>query len=224
VSENQRAFFRIDASVTAVVRRLDADGAVWDDVEGETVDLSAGGVLLATSDYLPSGHRVEVELRSDDPPLEVTGRGGVVRTRAAAGGGWVSGVCFDRLEAQAERQLLRFCFLKEREAAERASQVRIDIAIPTHVECGNRTAHQASTVNVCSDGALITNVWAAERGEEVTLTFDERWFGRELTMRAQVRRRDSRGIDLAFCDPTRADRAAINQLVMAEERRRRTAA
>jgi hypothetical protein len=38
-----------------------------------------------------------------------------------------------------------------------------------------------------------------------------------------VGRRDERGFDLEFCDPSRADRAAINQLIMAEERRRRVA-
>jgi hypothetical protein len=43
-------------------------------------------------------------------------------------------------------------------------------------------------------------------------------------MLAHVGRRDERSFDLEFANPTRADRAAINQLIMAEERKRRAAA
>ena len=49
-------------------------------------------------------------------------------------GSWLFGVCFERLAAQAERELLRFCFLKEREMAERVSNVRIEIAIPARLQ------------------------------------------------------------------------------------------
>jgi hypothetical protein len=223
VTENQRAFFRIDAAVAVVVQRLDCDGTAWDEFSGETVDLSAGGVLLTATEFVPVGHSVEVALHCETPPLDLTSTARVVRSWRRGGGSWLFGLCFERLAAQAERELLRFCFLKEREMAERVSNVRIEIAIPTRLERGDRTVHRASTVNICSDGARVTAAWPAERGEPVTVSFDEEWFGRQLTLRAHVGRRDERGFDLEFCETTRADRAAINQLIMAEERRRRAA-
>jgi hypothetical protein len=224
VSENQRAFFRIDAAVSVVVRRLDGDGHGWDEFTGETVDLSAGGVLLSADEPVPEGHHVEVSLHCESPPLALTGKGTVVRSWRKSTGSWLSGVCFERLAAHAERDLLRFCFMKEREMAERVSNVRIDIAIPAHLARGSDgTVHRSSTVNICADGARVTAPWDADRGEEVVVSFSEEWFGRELTLRAHVGRRDERGFDLEFCDTTRADRAAINQLIMAEERRRRAA-
>lgn len=223
MSENQRAFFRIDAAVAVVVRRLDCDATEWDEFTGETVDISAGGVLLTSEDFVPEGHCVEVTLHCESPPLELTGTGRVVRSWRRSTGSWLSGVCFERLAAQAERELLRFCFLKEREMAERVSNVRIEIAIPARLQRGDRTVHRASTVNISADGARVTAPWDAARGEQVIVSFAEEWFGRELTLRAHVSRRDDRGLDLEFSDPTRADRAAINQLIMAEERRRRVA-
>lgn len=223
MTENQRSFFRIDAAVAVVVRRLDSDGSEWDEFKGETVDLSAGGVLLTSDDFVPQGHCVEVVLHSDSPPLELVGRGRVVRSWRRSTGSWLSGVCFERLNAHAERELLRFCFLKEREMAERVSNVRIEIAIPARLQRTDGTIHRASTVNICADGGRVTAPWDADRGEAVVVSFSEEWFGRELTLRAQVGRRDERGFDLEFTDPTRADRAAINQLIMAEERRRRAA-
>jgi hypothetical protein len=224
VSENQRAFFRIDAVVPVVVRRLDCDGQPWDEFPGETVDLSAGGTLLTAAEFVPAGHTLEIDLRNPSPPLDLTGRGRVVRSWRRSDRSWLSAVCFERLGGQAERHLLQFCFLKEREMAERVSNVRIDIAIPARLERGDHTVHRASTVNICADGARVTAPWDADRGEELYVMFSEEWFGRELRLRAHVGRRDERGFDLEFVDPTRADRAAINQLIMAEERKRRTAA
>ena len=78
-------------------------------------------------------------------------------------------------------------------------------------------------MNICADGGRVTAPWDADRGEAVDVSFSEEWFGRELTPRAQVGRRDERGFDLEFTETTRADRAAINQLIMAEERSRRAA-
>jgi PilZ domain-containing protein len=223
MSENQRAFFRIDAVVPVVVHRLDRDGIAWDEFSGETVDLSAGGLLLSAGEYVPTGQAIEVVISSTVPPLELRSRARIVRSWRTTTGEWLSGVCFERLGSQAERDLVKFCFLKEREMAERVSNVRIDIAIPARVQRSDRSVHRASTLNICADGARITAPWDADRDEEVTISFSEDWFGRALSIRARVGRRDERGFDLEFCDPTRADRAAINQLIMAEERRRRVA-
>jgi hypothetical protein len=223
MSENQRAFFRIDAVVPVVVHRLDRDGIPWDEFPGETVDLSAGGLLLSAAEYVPTGHAIEVAISSTVPPLELRSRARIVRSWRTTTGEWLSGVCFERLGSQAERDLVKFCFLKEREMAERVSNVRIDIAIPARIERGDRSVHRASTLNICADGARVAAPWDPDRDEEVTVSFSEDWFGRALSIRARVGRRDERGFDLEFCDPSRADRAAINQLIMAEERRRRVA-
>ncbi len=223
MSENQRSFFRIDACVDVVVRRLDSDGKKWDEFKGETVDLSAGGVLLTSHDFVPEGHRLEILLQSASPPLELEANARVVRSWRRGTGSWLSGVCFERLDPQAERELLKFCFAKEREMAERVSNVRIEIAIPARLQRDDSTIHRASTVNICADGARVTAPWEAARGEQVIVSFAEEWFGRKLTLRAIVGRRDERGFDLEFSEPTRADRAAINQLIMAEERRQRAA-
>jgi PilZ domain-containing protein len=224
VNENQRAFFRIDAVVPVAVRRLDRDGQPWDEFPGETVDLSAGGTLITAKEFVPAGHGLEIELQSAAPPLDLVGRGRVVRSWRRSDGSWLSAVCFERLGGHAERQLLQFCFLKEREMAERVSNVRIEIAIPTRLERSDGTLHRASTVNISADAARVTAPWEADRGEEVHVLFSEEWFGRELRMLAHVGRRDERSFDLEFANPTRADRAAINQLIMAEERKRRSAA
>jgi hypothetical protein len=224
VTENQRAFFRIDAIVPVVVRRVDGDGQPWDEFPAETVDLSAGGTLITAAEFVPAGHTVDVELLSTSPPLDLTGRGRVVRSWRRSDGSWLSAVCFERLGGHSERQLLQFCFLKEREMAERVSNVRIEIAIPTRLERGDGSVHRASTVNISADAARVTAAWEADRGEEVYVMFSEEWFGRELRMRAHVGRRNERSFDLEFEAPTRADRAAINQLIMAEERKRRSAA
>jgi hypothetical protein len=205
------------------VHRLDRDGNAWDEFSGETVDLSAGGLLLSAGEYVPTGHLIEVVLSSTLPPLELRSRARIVRSWRTTSGRWLSGVCFERLGSQAERDLVKFCFMKEREMAERVSNVRIEIAIPTRLERGDRSVHRASTINICADGARVTAPWDAERGEELTVCFSEDWFGRELSIPARVGRRDERGFDLEFCGPTRADKAAINQLIMAEERRRRVA-
>jgi hypothetical protein len=209
--------------VPVVVHRLDRDGIAWDEFPGETVDLSAGGLLLSAGEYVPTGQAIEVVISSSVPPLELRSRARIVRSWRTTTGEWLSGVCFERLASQAERDLVKFCFLKEREMAERVSNVRIDIAIPARLERSDRSVHRASTLNICADGARVTAPWDADRDEEVTISFSEDWFGRALSIRARVGRRDERGFDLEFCDPTRADRAAINQLIMAEERRRRVA-
>jgi hypothetical protein len=58
-------------------------------------------------------------------------------------------------------------------------------------------------------------------GEHVTVRFDERWFGRDLMLPARAGPVDKRGADLVFDEMSRADRAAINRLVIAEERKQR---
>jgi PilZ domain-containing protein len=171
MSENQRAFFRIDAVVPVVVHRLDRDGIAWDEFTGETVDLSAGGLLLSAGEYVPTGQAIEVVVSSTVPPLELRSRARVVRSWRTTTGEWLSGVCFERLGSQAERDLVKFCFLKEREMAERVSNVRIDIAIPARIERGDRSVHRASTLNICADGARVTAPWDADRDEEVTISF-----------------------------------------------------
>jgi c-di-GMP-binding flagellar brake protein YcgR len=221
VSENQRAFFRIDVAVPAVVRRLDAGGVPWDEFGGETIDLSAGGVFLAGSEPAPEDHLVEVVLRSAEPPLDATVRGRVVRSRRAADGAWLTAIRFDRIPSAIERELVRFCFQKEAETARRVSHVRISVAIPAVVEAEDGALHRSSTVNLCADGTRVAAPCPVTEGEEVRVRFDERWFGRDLILPAHAARVEKDGADLAFGEISWADRAAINRLVIAEERKQR---
>ena len=221
MSENRRAFFRIDVVVPAVVRRLDAGGQPWDEFGGETIDLSAGGVLLAGSEPTPEEHLVEVVLRSGEPTLDVIVRGRVVRSDRAADGAWLSAVRFERIPSTTERELVRFCFQKEAETAKRVSHVRISVAIPVAVESPDGELHRGSTLNLCADGTKVAAPIPLTEGEDVTVRFDERWFGRDLLLPATVGAVDKRGADLAFGEVARADRAAINRLVIAEERKQR---
>jgi c-di-GMP-binding flagellar brake protein YcgR len=221
MSENQRAFFRIDVVVPTVVRRLDAGGQAWDEFGGETIDLSGGGVLLAGSEPAPEQHLVEVVLRSGEPPLDVTARGRVVRSDRAPDGAWLSAVRFERIPSATERELVRFCFQQEAETAKRVSTVRISIAIPVVVESPDGELHRGSTINLCADGAKIAARCPVTAGEHVTVRFDERWFGRDLILPAHAARVEKDGADLAFGEISWADRAAINRLVIAEERKQR---
>jgi c-di-GMP-binding flagellar brake protein YcgR len=221
MGENLRAFFRIDVAVPTVVRRLDATGDAWDEFGGETIDLSAGGLLLAGSEPAPEEHLVEVVLRSGDPPLDVTARGRVVRSERAADGAWLSAIRFERVPSATERELVRFCFQKEAETAKRVSTVRISVAIPVVVEHAGGALHRGSTINLCADGAKLAPPCPVGEHEEVVLRFDERWFGRDLILPAEAVRIDKTGVDLAFGEIPRADRAAINRLVIAEERKQR---
>jgi c-di-GMP-binding flagellar brake protein YcgR len=221
MGENQRAFFRIDVAVPTVVRRLDSGGGAWDEFGGETIDLSAGGLLLAGSEPAPEKHLVEVVLRSGEPPLDVTARGRVVRSDRAPDGAWLSAIRFERIPSATERELVRFCFQKEAETAKRVSHVRISIAIPVVVEGADGALHHGSTINLCADGAKIAAPCPIADGEDVVVRFDERWFGRDLALRAHAGPVDRRGVDLVFEDVARADRAAINRLVIAEERKHR---
>ena len=221
MSDNQRAFFRIDVVVPAVVRRLDSGGEAWDEFGGETIDLSAGGVLLAGSEPTPEERLVEVVLRSGEPPLDVTARGRVVRSDRAPDGAWLSAIRFERLPSTSERELVQFCFRKEAETAKRVSHVRISIAIPVVVEGADSALHHGSTINLCADGTKIAAPCPISDGERVTVRFDERWFGRDIMLPARAGPVDKRGADLVFDEMTRADRAAINRLVIAEERKQR---
>ena len=221
MSENQRAFFRIDVAVPAVVRRLDAKGEAWDEFGGETIDLSAGGVLLAGSEPAPEEHLVEVVLRSGEPALDVTARGRVVRSDRAVDGAWLSAVRFERVPSATERELVRFCFQKEAETAKRVSTVRISVAIPVVVEHSGGELHRGSTINLCADGTKLAPPCPVTEHEDVVVRFDERWFGRDLILPAEAVRVDKTGVDLAFAELPRADRAAINRLVIAEERKQR---
>jgi c-di-GMP-binding flagellar brake protein YcgR len=221
VTENQRAFFRIDVVVPTVVRRLDAGGAAWDEFGGETINLSGGGMLLAGSEPAPENHDVEIVLRSGEPPLDVTVRGRVVRSARAADGAWLSAVRFERIPSPVERELVRFCFQKEAEMAKRVSHVRISVAIPVVVAKPDGELHRGSTINLCADGTKVAAPCPVTEGQEVTVRFNERWFGRDLVLAAQVGRVDKRGADLAFDNVSRADRAAINRLLIAEERKQR---
>lgn len=223
MSDNQRAFFRIDVVVPAVVRRLDAGGEPWDEYGGETIDLSAGGVLLAGSEPAPEEHLVEVVLRSGEPALDVIARGRVVRCDRAPDGAWLSAVRFERIPSTTERELVRFCFQKEAETAKRVSHVRISIwiAIPVVIEGHDGELHRGSTINLCADGTKVAAPCPVTEGEDVVVRFDERWFGRDLMLAATVAPIDKRGADLAFGEVARADRAAINRLVIAEERKQR---
>ena len=138
---------------------------------------------------------------------------------------WLSAVRFERIPSATERELVRFCFQKEAETAKRVSTVRISVAIPVVVEHGTGEPHRGGTINLCADGTKLAAPSELAEGQEVVVRFDERWFGRELALPATVGSVDKRGADLAFGEVSRADRAAINRIVIAEERRqRRTAA
>ena len=153
--------------------------------------------------------------------LDVIARGRVVRCDRAPDGAWLSAVRFERIPSTTERELVRFCFQKEAETAKRVSHVRISIAIPVVIEGHDGELHRGSTINLCADGTKVAAPCPVTEGEDVVVRFDERWFGRDLMLAATVGPIDKRGADLAFGEVARADRAAINRLVIAEERKQR---
>jgi c-di-GMP-binding flagellar brake protein YcgR len=162
-----------------------------------------------------------VVLRSGEPPLDVTARGRVVRSDRAADGAWLSAVRFERVPPATEREPVRFCFQKEAETAKRVSTMRITVAIPVVVEHAGGEPHRGGTINLCADGMKLAPPCPVAENEEVVVRLDERRFGRDLILHAQAVRADTTGVELAFGEVPRADRAAINPLVIAEERKQR---
>jgi len=99
--------------------------------------------------------------------------------------------------------------------------VRISIAIPVVLEHAGGELHRGSTINLCADGTKLAPPCPVTESEDVVVRFDERWFGRDLILPAEAVRVDKTGVDLAFGEIPRADRAAINRVVIAEERKLR---
>jgi len=221
VSGQQRAFFRIDVAIPVTVHRLDQGGQRWDSFDAETVDLSAGGAMLIGSEPVPVTDRIEIELSSDDPKIDLVCSARVVRSQRTGQGSWITACSFERVGTATERELVQFCFAEERAIAQRVSNIRVSLEIPVMIEDSGGKIHKGNTVDMCADGSRVATSATLKRDEQVTLIFSELWFSRQLCLPARTGSYDGRGIDFGFGELSRADRAAINRAVMAEERRRR---
>jgi hypothetical protein len=221
VSGQQRAFFRIDVAIPVTIHRLDQGGQRWDDFDAETVDLSAGGAMLIGPEPVPVTDRIEIELSSDDPKIDLVCTARVVRSQRTGEASWITACSFERVGSATERELVQFCFAEERAIAQRVSNIRVSLEIPVMIEDGGGKIHRGNTVDMCADGSRVATSSTLKRDEPVTLIFSELWFSRQLCLPARTGTYDGRGIDFAFGELSRADRAAINRAVMAEERRRR---
>jgi hypothetical protein len=221
VSGQQRAFFRIDVAIPVTIHRLDEEGQRWDSFDAETVDLSAGGAMLIGTEPVPVTHRIEIELSSDDPKIDLVCSAKVVRSQRSGEGSWITACSFERIGTATERELVQFCFAEERAIAQRVSNIRVSLEIPVMIEDAAGKIHKGNTVDMCADGSRVAISGSLRQNEPVTLIFSELWFSRQLCLPARTGTYDGRGIDFAFGELSRADRAAINRAVMAEERRRR---
>ncbi len=95
----------------AVAAEVEVSGHVW---EGETHDISQGGVAVAMDIELQEGSDVDVSLiltqdGIEDPsedPFETSAK--VIWTAPSDAGHWMTGLRFEKLPAEAEAQLGRF--------------------------------------------------------------------------------------------------------------------
>jgi hypothetical protein len=165
----RRAFLRVETEVDVSASLLTEDGTRGEAFAGQTVDLSAGGMLLRTPTALRSGDVLWLELTVEQPRILVFTRATVVRVEPAA-----YGVRFDELDEYVEQRMVRWVYGQDRRLADRQAQARIPVrvrAVITQHGLGQRE-FAAPTVDISADGIWIATDRALHMGEAVDVAVE----------------------------------------------------
>jgi hypothetical protein len=118
--EQRRYHVRVIGEWPVVCHRLTSDGLLGDPFGAETVDLSAGGMLIVTDELLYRPAKMAALLDMVEPRLVV--RGSVVRA-GGRDGRHLCAMRFDALPASTTFALSRFVLLQVRERGQASSPV-----------------------------------------------------------------------------------------------------
>jgi c-di-GMP-binding flagellar brake protein YcgR len=205
--------------------RLGSGGAVTEEFEAETVDLSAGGVRFLTDRSLSVGERVHLEMRLGDPPSTLEAEAHVVRIEGTQDGRSICALAFDRLDAVAERRVVGAVFAEERRAAEARSRVRLSLWLPVICRMPQfDEPMRARTIDMTAEEVRLLTSARFRMGDRVDLEIRGAEEAFELTTNALVTNvdddRDGRQIaTLVFDRLDRSHRASVLKFAFEEERR-----
>lgn len=108
--EERRKTARMNVSVDVKYKVTRGGDEVKDCAAG---DISAGGCLIRTREALPSGTKIELDIKLDDTGNETLMlRGQVVRLDSKGAGEYEAGVAFERLDERSLRIFIEYCFKK----------------------------------------------------------------------------------------------------------------
>ena len=124
--ERRRAY-RVEWRRRIQCRRIREDDGATEPLDAETVDVSTLGALVATTRPLAPGEQLDLRLESDEPALDVSTKGVVVRRAGRAPSGrFLSGVHFERLPGLKRAELGGFIA----EQACQAGQPLAPVSVP----------------------------------------------------------------------------------------------
>jgi c-di-GMP-binding flagellar brake protein YcgR len=165
----RRAFLRVETEVDVTASLLAEDGTRGEAFPGQTVDLSAGGMLLRTQTALRSGDVLWLELTVEQPRILVFTRATVVRIEPTG-----YAVRFDELDEYVEQRMVRWVYGQDRRLADRQAQARIPVrvrAVITPQGFGQRE-FAAPTVDISADGIWIATDRVLQVGEDVDVAVE----------------------------------------------------
>jgi c-di-GMP-binding flagellar brake protein YcgR len=225
VQDDRRQFFRIMLRFPVECRRLTPDGDAIAAFAAETVDLSAGGIRIVTSQSLGLRDRLRLEMRFGRPDYVLDADARVVRVETARDGRSVCALHFDALDQLAEQRVVQAVFAEERRAADHQARVRISIWMPVlcHLPALGEPVH-ARTVDISADDVRLVTRARLSVGDRVQigLASSENSFRleTEATVRAVDDDGDGRFIStLRFEQLDRPARASIVRFALEQEQR-----
>lgn len=121
----RRQFLRVEADLGATCSAIDHQGHREAPFPARTVDISAGGALLASPEAVRRGDRLWLELTFARPRFLVFCEAEVVRHRDAG----AFGVQFLELDEYTQQRVVRWVYAEDRRLFDRHAQARIPITI-----------------------------------------------------------------------------------------------
>ena len=165
----RRAFLRVDIDVGVTASLLAEDGTRGEAFDGQTTDLSAGGLRMRTRTALRIGDVLWLELTVEQPRILVFSRATVVRVEQAA-----YGIRFDELDEYVQQRLVRWVYGEDRRLADRQAQARIPVRVRAVISpaSGRPGEFAAPTVDISADGIWIASDEAMSVGAVVEVALE----------------------------------------------------
>lgn len=162
---------QVSAQFPVTWSRLHADRSVGPPFSTTTVQASADGLSMVTSEPVWKGERMRVEVRFGTPPIMVRCDATVTRVDNPRRDRWACVVRFDNLDKKVEQQIVQWMFGEQRKAAERRSSVRIPLQmLVTCWELDDQgkpsdEGFRAATVDIAGDGVRLQMERTLEVGQ-----------------------------------------------------------